>query len=153
MEEVEKLIQERGVIFATDLKPIKNGLDIMHERHGEILKEKEDKIWALQNQLRIDQAEKDKLREEVNSVNAMNGQQLITIHELSQANLCNYRQIGWLSTQLGTAKSRCSSLEKDIEELKLKGKIAVSALMSTAKKLEEEKPVLKKRRLRNGMRS
>jgi hypothetical protein len=44
-------------------------------------------------------------------------------------------------------------LEKDIEELKLKGKIAVSALMSTAKKLEEEKPVLKKRRLRNGMSS
>jgi hypothetical protein len=85
MEEVEKLIQERGVIFATDLKPIKNGLAIMHERHGEILKEKEDKIWALQNQLRIDQAEKDKLREEVNSVNAMNGQQLITIRELSQS--------------------------------------------------------------------
>jgi hypothetical protein len=92
MEEIEKLIQRGDLfVYTTELKRIKNGLDIMHERHGEILKEKEDKIWAVQNHLLTERAETDRLRKEVNSVNATIGQQLNTIHELRQSNLGNYR--------------------------------------------------------------
>jgi hypothetical protein len=131
-------------VATADLNPIKAGLAIMQERHAEILKEKEDKIWALQNQLLAStSAEKDKLIGELNRVRATSlaCNSIIyprTEHNLVWATIAKSRKL--INTTLDTAERRCSSLERDIGELKLKGKRAASALMAAAKELEAEAP-------------
>jgi hypothetical protein len=49
LEELEKFLKSHPFTHVSKvvLKPIRDGLNLEHERHGEILKEKEDKIWAL----------------------------------------------------------------------------------------------------------
>ena len=71
LEEIEKLVKRPGLyVLNASLKPIRAALNLEHERHGEILKEKEDKIWALQNQLQVERTEKDQLQREVEEVKA-----------------------------------------------------------------------------------
>lgn len=127
LEEIEKLIEKlikrphHLYSIGASLKAIRAALNLEHERHGEILKEKEDKIWALQNQLQAECTEKNQLQRDIEKVKAEIQKTLRT-----------------------SSEARCSMLEKEIKELKEKGKRAASALISTAKELELEAPPLKK---------
>jgi hypothetical protein len=167
LEEIEKLIKQlinRPHLYSVSasLKPIRAALNLEHERHGEILKEKEDKIWALQNELQAERTEKDQLQRDIEKVKA---EKQFKIWALEKQLLGEIAKGGILRIQFDrmalksdedkreaesqktlrtSSEARCSMLEKEIKELKEKGKRAASALMSTAKELEQEAPPSKK---------
>ena len=162
------------------LKPIMDGLNLEHERQGEILKEKEDKIWALQNQLQAERTEKDQLqrviengkaekkvlREKVDKIawnqlqaertekdqlqreieNGKAEQEVLRakVDRMVLESNDNKRDVEIQKKLRTSSETRVSMLEKEIKELKEKGKRAASAMMSTAKELEEEGPPSKK---------
>jgi hypothetical protein len=66
LEETNKLIKRGGLrTKTTDLALIKASLEIVYERHGEILKEKEDRVLALQYKLSNQQSKENELSEEI----------------------------------------------------------------------------------------
>ncbi|KAH8773098.1 hypothetical protein F5882DRAFT_505763 [Hyaloscypha sp. PMI_1271] len=159
LEEIEKLIEKlikrphHFYSIGASLKAIRAALNLEHERHGEILKEKEDKIWALQNRLQAECTEKDQLQRDIEKVKAEKHDKIWTLQNQLQAERTEKDQLqrdiekvkAEIQKTLRTSsEARCSMLEKEIKELKEKGKRVASALMSTAKELELEAPPLKK---------
>jgi chromosome segregation ATPase len=141
LEEIEKLVKRPGLyVLNASLKPIRAALNLEYERHGEILKEKEDKIWALQNQLQAERTEKDQLQREVEEVKA--GKEVFRkkVDRMALESNENKRDVEIQKALRTSSEDRCSMLEKEIKGLKEKGKRAASAMMSTAKELEEEAP-------------
>lgn len=145
LEEIEKLVKRPGLyVLNASLKPIRAALNLEYERHGEILKEKEDKIWALQNQLQAERTENDQLQREIEEVKAEREDLWEDVNRTALQRDENKRDLEIQKALRTSSEARRRMLEKEIDELREKGKRAASALMSTAKELEQEAPPSKK---------
>jgi chromosome segregation ATPase len=145
LEEIQKLIKTPYThVLRASLRPIRAGLNLEHERHGEILKEKEDKIWALQNQLQAERIEKDQRQREIENIKAEKEVLREKVDRMALESNEHKRDVKLQKTLRASSAVRCSRLMEEITELKEKGKRAASALMSTAKELEEGAPPSKK---------
>jgi chromosome segregation ATPase len=148
LEEIEKLIKGPFAnVRKACLKPVRAALDLEHERHGEILKEKEDKIWALKNELQAERTEKGQLQRDIEKVKAAKEVLRKKVDRMALESNKNKRDVEIQKALRTSSEARCSMLEKEIKEikeLKEKGKRVASALMYTVKELEEEAPPPKK---------
>jgi chromosome segregation ATPase len=141
LEEIEKLIKGPfAKVRKACLKPVRAALDLEHERHGEILKEKEDKIWALKNELQAERTEKGQLQRDIEKVKAAKEVLRNKVDRMVLESNENKREVEIQKALRTSSEARCSMLEKEIKELKEKGKRVASALMYTVKELEEEAP-------------
>jgi chromosome segregation ATPase len=145
LEEIAKLMKNfpRSRVSAS-LKPISAGLHLEHERHGEILKGKEDKIWELQNQIQAERTEKDQLQREIKKVKAEQEVLRDKVDRMVLERNSNRRDVEIQQELRVSLEGQCRKLVNEIKGLKEKGKRAASTLMSTAKELEEEAPPSKK---------
>jgi predicted nuclease with TOPRIM domain len=149
LEEIDKMIKRSGFWPMTkDLVSIKTSLAVVHKRHEEILKEKEEKILALQYKLSNQQSKEAELAKEIaelkeenadlkNWADRRNPDYKGLLYNLNEAEMA-------LTSQNNVSKTLAEDLELielQIKDMKRRAMRMAGDLVAAANKLSEAKPM------------